>query len=179
MQRSARILRESTSVRELVLILCLVVSTWYLAELSNGIFDVYAKASLIPALGLVACAVKLWSNLQHERDLRLQAEQRLRGAGPVQAVTLADATPAVDPVTALSEREREVLALIASSCTNQRIASQLNISLNTVERHTANVYRKLGVRGRVEATHYAVRQGLVTQDLVDSCREPGNGSGGD
>ena len=71
----------------------------------------------------------------------------------------------------LTDREREVLALVASSCTNQRIAESLQISLNTVERHIANVYRKLGVRGRVEATHHAVRYGLVTEDTVERCRE--------
>ncbi|HTE85930.1 MAG TPA: LuxR C-terminal-related transcriptional regulator [Dehalococcoidia bacterium] len=182
MQRPLRVEHNFIAVRELVLILCLAFGTWFLAELSNGILDFYAKASLIPALGLVACAIKLWRNLQQERDLRRQAEQLLRTAQPLavgvvtRSPTTTPITATPQPLTALSERERQVLSLIASSCTNQRIAQALNISLNTVERHTANVYRKLGVRGRVEATHYAVRLGLVTEKLVERCREAGNGS---
>jgi DNA-binding CsgD family transcriptional regulator len=177
MQRPAQIERESRSIRELLVILCLAFGTWYLAELSNGILDFYAKASLIPALGLMACAVRLWWNLQRERDLRRQAEQMLRASRAtvpeVEDAAVVAASPPMrsSPLPALTDRETEVLALIASSCTNQRIADALSISLNTVERHTANVYRKLGVRGRVEATHYAVRFGLVTQATVDRCRE--------
>src|SRR6266566_4397627 len=125
MQRPLRLDRDTRSIRELVTILCLVLVTWYLAELSNGMFDSYAKASLIPALGLVACAVRLWQKLQQERDLRRQAELLLRATHDTLPATVPDAaTPApVDPnvsVSTLTERETEVLALIASSCTNQR-----------------------------------------------------------
>jgi DNA-binding NarL/FixJ family response regulator len=176
MLRSARIVRESNSTPELVLIVCLTIGTWYLAELSNGILDSYAKASLLPAIGLLAIAIRLWSRLQRERELREQAEQLLRDR-PVQSpvrtgfVRSHEQTAAPRLVGVLTDREREVLTYLASGCTNQRIASVLSISLNTVERHTANVYRKLGVRGRVEATHYAVKLGLVDDDSLDCCRE--------
>lgn len=175
MLRQPRIGQESKSLRELLLMLCLVFVTWYLAVLSDSIFDLYAKASLIPALALTALAVRLSMNLQRERELRRKAERLLQDSHTQVVMPGAPSrSPAAITTTSepsLSEREREVLALIASSCTNQRIAEVLNISLNTVERHTANLYRKLGVRGRVEATHHAVRNGLVTQALVDSCRE--------
>lgn len=176
MLRPPRMVQESKSIREMVLILALVFVTWYLAELSNGILDSYAKASLIPAAGLALLAIRLSFNLQHERELRKQAEQLLQDShvhSPRATVQPQAIATEIAPVVALSEREREVLALIASSCTNQQIAEGLSISLNTVERHTANVYRKLGVRGRVEATHYAVRYGLVTDALVERCREGG------
>lgn len=58
----------------------------------------------------------------------------------------------------LSGRETEVLDLIAAGLTNREIAARLSLSVHTVERHTANLYLKLGVRGRSEATAYALRR---------------------
>jgi DNA-binding NarL/FixJ family response regulator len=67
-----------------------------------------------------------------------------------------------DDQSGLSRREREVLALLSGGATNKEIAAGLVISINTVERHLANIYSKLGVRGRAEAAAHAVRAGLVT-----------------
>jgi PAS domain S-box-containing protein len=61
----------------------------------------------------------------------------------------------------LTNREIEVLSLIARSRSNQEIAEELGISLNTVERHVANIYRKLNIRGRVHATAYALQHGIA------------------
>lgn len=61
----------------------------------------------------------------------------------------------------ISEREREILRLLAEGATNQQIADQLNISVNTVKVHVRNIFSKLGVTSRTEATLYAVRMGLV------------------
>ena len=61
----------------------------------------------------------------------------------------------------LSGREMEVLRLLAGGDTNGQIAARLGLSVNTVERHVGNVYRKLDVRGRAEATALAVRRGLA------------------
>lgn len=57
----------------------------------------------------------------------------------------------------LSAREAEVLQLIAEGLTNREIAARLSLSVHTVERHTTNLYAKLGVRGRAEATASALR----------------------
>lgn len=57
----------------------------------------------------------------------------------------------------LSEREQEVLSLIATGSTNKEIASQLHLSPHTVKEHTSAIYRKLGVRNRAEATRQAQR----------------------
>ncbi len=61
----------------------------------------------------------------------------------------------------LSGREIEVLVLVASGCTNRQIAEQLYLSVATVERHLVNVYRKIGVRRRTEATSYAIHHRLL------------------
>jgi DNA-binding CsgD family transcriptional regulator len=64
----------------------------------------------------------------------------------------------------ISEREREILRLVAEGATNQQIAQQLDISVNTVKVHLRNIFGKIGVASRTEATVYAIRQGLVLVD---------------
>src|SRR6478672_10142054 len=64
----------------------------------------------------------------------------------------------------ISEREREILSLVAMGATNQQIAQQLHISINTVKVHLRNIFEKIGVASRTEATVYAIRQGLVQLD---------------
>jgi DNA-binding CsgD family transcriptional regulator len=62
----------------------------------------------------------------------------------------------------ISEREREILRLVATGATNQQIAIALNISVNTVKVHLRNIFAKIGVESRTEATVYAIRTGIVT-----------------
>jgi DNA-binding NarL/FixJ family response regulator len=69
--------------------------------------------------------------------------------------------PAPADHNGLTPREREVLRLLAGGGTNAAIARSLDITEHTVERHVANLYRKIGARGRAEATAYAVRHGLA------------------
>ena len=64
--------------------------------------------------------------------------------------------------TALSEREREVLRLVAVGSTNRDIAAKLVISENTVKVHLHNILDKLHLRNRQHAAAYAIREGLVT-----------------
>ena len=61
----------------------------------------------------------------------------------------------------LSRRELEVLRLVAAGESNSQIARRLGLSTHTVERHIANLYRKIGARGRADATAYALRNGLA------------------
>lgn len=64
----------------------------------------------------------------------------------------------LDPLT---DRESEVVKLIAEGLTGREIAGVLHISEKTVERHRANVLEKLGLKDRVALTRYAIRRGLV------------------
>ncbi|MGI8827235.1 MAG: response regulator [Chloroflexota bacterium] len=64
----------------------------------------------------------------------------------------------------LTEREREVLQLVAEGLINQAIASQLLISVKTVEKHRANIMRKLGVHDRTDLVKYAIRMGMITPE---------------
>jgi two-component system, NarL family, response regulator NreC len=61
----------------------------------------------------------------------------------------------------LSERELEVLRLVALGHTNTEIATQMYISPRTVETHRANLQRKLGVSGRPELVRYALQHGVI------------------
>jgi DNA-binding NarL/FixJ family response regulator len=61
----------------------------------------------------------------------------------------------------LSDRENEILALIARGLKRTEVAAQLNISLNTVATHLKAVYSKLNINSRAEATLEAVRRGLI------------------
>ena len=65
------------------------------------------------------------------------------------------------PGAAPSERESEVLRLIASGYSNKEIASQLELSVKTVEAHKANAMRKLGLSGRIDIVNYAILQGWL------------------
>jgi DNA-binding NarL/FixJ family response regulator len=61
----------------------------------------------------------------------------------------------------LSRRESEVLGLVATGKTNRAIAGELVISEKTVARHVSNIYAKLGLSSRAEATAYAYKHGLA------------------
>jgi LuxR family transcriptional regulator, maltose regulon positive regulatory protein len=73
-------------------------------------------------------------------------------------------TAAIVPglVTALSERELEVLHLLAAGKQNQDIADELHMALNTVKKHATHIYDKLGATNRTEATVRAREFGLLT-----------------
>lgn len=82
--------------------------------------------------------------------------------------------PMVQPAAAavLSARECEVLALVVEGCSNQRIAEELGIALNTVKNHIRSILAKLGVRNRAQAAAYAITHGLI-------CLPSGNGGAKD
>lgn len=64
-------------------------------------------------------------------------------------------------VAMLSDREKEVLALVAQGCTNKEIAAQLIISENTARNHVSRILDKLGLTRRSEAATFAAQHGLL------------------
>ena len=65
----------------------------------------------------------------------------------------------------LTEREREVLQLVAEGKTNQEIADSLFVSIKTVQTHRGHIMEKLGVHDRTDLVKYAIRTGMVTPDV--------------
>jgi two-component system response regulator NreC len=69
-----------------------------------------------------------------------------------------------DPYERLTDREREVLKLVAEGHTNQEIADLLVLSVKTVLAHRTRIMEKLDIRNRTELIKYAIRKGIITMD---------------
>jgi DNA-binding NarL/FixJ family response regulator len=65
------------------------------------------------------------------------------------------------PDRVVTDREEQILKLVAEGHTSKQIADMLVISVKTVERHRANILQKLGLQDRLELTRYAIRAGLI------------------
>jgi DNA-binding CsgD family transcriptional regulator len=76
----------------------------------------------------------------------------------------------------LTEREKDILRLVATGVTNLEVAYRLSISVNTVKVHLRNVFTKLGAESRTEATMIAVREGWL--DVEEDHGEAPEGAGG-
>jgi LuxR family maltose regulon positive regulatory protein len=100
------------------------------------------------------------------RGISQRYARRLLSAFPVAEPELADSlrtrAPKPEFVEPLSERELEILQLIAKGLTNSEIASRLYVSLNTVKSHTRNIYGKLGTHSRTQAVARARALGILS-----------------
>ena len=67
-----------------------------------------------------------------------------------------------DPYNQLTEREREVLKLLAEGYSTQEMADMLVITRKTVEGHKTNLMTKLGIHNRIDLVKYALRRGIIT-----------------
>jgi DNA-binding CsgD family transcriptional regulator len=104
---------------------------------------------------LLVEAAALYSEIGMPRHLRL-AQTLLADLGRFHVGRARDAPK----VPGLTEREVQVLAFVAGGRTSKEVAEELSLSVTTVQRHIANIYGKIGVRNRAEATAYALRRGL-------------------
>lgn len=156
-----------------------------LAHQANGALQL-AEGDVEKALGELRRAVDWWTELQApydaarvrvwlalgyrrsndearakiELELACQAFQRL-GASADCAQAQALLNHASAPSQVLTERELQVLRLVASGKTNRRIATELHISEKTVARHVSNIFTKLDLNSRTAAAAYAYDSGLV------------------
>ena len=97
-------------------------------------------------------------------ELAKAIEAAARGDAPLDpkaARALLSARRAPSEAEALSEREREVLAMVAEGLPNKLIATRLAISEKTVKAHLTNVFRTIGVTDRTQAALWAERNGLT------------------
>ena len=69
----------------------------------------------------------------------------------------------------LSERELEIIALVAEGLTNQEIAGRLTISKRTVDNHVSNIFTKTGSKNRVALLNWAMDHGKICRDGVNCC----------
>jgi DNA-binding NarL/FixJ family response regulator len=98
---------------------------------------------------------------------------------PTVAARAADDAPVVPAASdgsperaALTARELEILRAVAEGHTNARIGRQLWVTEQTVKFHLSNIYRKLGVSNRTEASRYALMHGLVAMPRRAAAVEP-------
>jgi DNA-binding NarL/FixJ family response regulator len=117
------------------------------AGASGYVLKEAADSEVVSAVRAVAAGERYVHPVLGARLIAAEAEERKRAE--------------VDP---LSEREREVLRLLALGHTNQEIAKMLYISVRTAETHRAHIMQKLGLSSRAELVRYALSEGLLEDD---------------
>jgi DNA-binding NarL/FixJ family response regulator len=125
-------------------------------------YSVAPHAQALTQLGVHRILHKSVPSAELVQAIRHAAGGRPASAGPVDATSAA-------PVEPLTVREHEVLGLIAAGYRNAEIATELHVSLNTVEFHVRNLLGKLGVRSRTEAVTRARALGYALPDDLPTC----------
>lgn len=123
--------------------------------------DVVARAVTAGAAGCVMKTTPLSELVTAVR--RVHAGDVLFDRSTMTAVTSHLQAPDRAPV-GLTERELEILQLLADARSTSEMASRLFLSQHTIRNHVRNILAKLGVRSRIEAVTLALRQGLVETD---------------
>jgi DNA-binding NarL/FixJ family response regulator len=97
-------------------------------------------------------------------------ERSRQQAGPADRSAATSFSPATR--TDLSEREVEIVELVATGLTNQEIAAQLMISKRTVDNHVSNIFTKTGAKNRVALLNWAMDHGKICRDGFNCCVLP-------
>ncbi len=84
--------------------------------------------------------------------------------------TVSEGTESLRPE--LSDRELEIIELVATGLTNSEIASQLMISKRTVDNHVSNVFAKTGAKNRIALINWAMDHGKICRDGFNCCALP-------
>ena len=117
------------------------------AGASGYVMKEAADNEVVDAVRAVAAGQRYLHPTLGARLLAAESEERRRAAD--------------DP---LSEREREVLRLLALGHTNQEIATMLYVSVRTAETHRAHIMQKLGLTSRAELVRYALGEGMLDKE---------------
>lgn len=149
-----------------VLILSMYDSEEYvLPILKAGASGYVLKRAAAQELVSALKAVMAGQVILHPDVARTVMENLTHGGGAAPAAPVPD--PSLHPMLGqLTEREKEVLTLIARGLTNQQIGEKLFISIKTVQAHRANLMEKLDLHDAVELTKFAIKTGLVSLDEV-------------
>lgn len=131
----------------------IVLTTGMDTDWLDAVFEAGAGGAISKATHPVAAATLVRETVRGHVIHRYKRIAQLSGATP---------KPAVSEDSALTGRELEVLRLVAAGATNSEIARSLWVTQQTVKFHLSNVYRKLEVCNRTEASHYAHINGLVS-----------------
>jgi pimeloyl-ACP methyl ester carboxylesterase/DNA-binding CsgD family transcriptional regulator len=118
----------------------------------SGVAEARSLAGLIPGARL-----SIIDGSSHAPFLENPADV----TAAIRAFVAAPQTRRPAALASLTHREMQVLQLLAAGRTGKEIAAVLGVSLATAQRHTANIYAKIGARGRVEAVAYAFEHGLA------------------
>jgi DNA-binding NarL/FixJ family response regulator/two-component sensor histidine kinase len=115
-------------------------------------------------VGAAACIVKRSAGTELLRAIQAVTQGQKYVSPAIAAMLLEDYQTRIDQdgEDILTEREREVLQLVAEGRTNQEIARRLVLSVKTVEGHRTNLMRKLGAHDRTDLVKYAIRMGMIT-----------------
>lgn len=99
------------------------------------------------------------------------SERGGRGREPASSAPGSPPPPGSPPhgVSPLSERELEIIELVATGLTNQEIAQRLMISKRTVDNHVSNIFTKTGSRNRVALINWAMDNGKICRDGFNCC----------
>lgn len=123
-------------------------------------FEVYAGA-----IALIFTALGIWLAMKltkpKVRTVVIEKEVFIHKEVPVPSKTGFSLNEKALHQSGISKREMEVLQLIAQGCSNQEIANQLYVSLNTVKTHSSNLFLKLDVKRRTQAIEKAKRLSLI------------------
>lgn len=121
----------------------------------------YEAATVRTALGLACRALGDEEGATMELDAARGEFERLGATPDVARIDALLGKATESGRHGLTPRERQVLCLVATGKTNKSIASELRLSERTIERHVSNIFDKLGVASRTEATAFAYKHELV------------------
>jgi DNA-binding NarL/FixJ family response regulator len=126
----------------------------------------YVRAAL--AAGVAGYLLKTMASDELVRSIVLACNApNFPGFGPVGQGEKAGTASQHDLSPTLTQREKEVVRLVARGMSNKAVARQLGISPRTVEGHLNHVFDKLGTTSRIELVHYALANSLFGRDQVE------------